>query len=563
MRVTKSNNGLRVHAVAGTYVVILGFDLPEADCDGLLGFSIHRSDLTENEAGYLMATKAFSETDPGFPAGSQYSTWDHPIQSFQWADYSAKPGYSYIYTITARKGTPQNLTTFATTTIEITTENIATTDHNVYFNRGISGSQAYVRRFGDKPPEQVPNNKAFEWLSRGLNEALETYIRSCIPGVDALRIAAYEFYYEKFLDVVKEALDSGVDVQIVYDARQDNPKIKNIAAVQAKGLDASTVSFQRTQPKSYISHNKFIVKLHQGQPVSVWTGETNFSEGGIYGHSNVAHVVEDAAVAQLFLDYWNALAQDPVSTSLKTSVETLTPLPAGNPPVGTTVLFSPRKNLDALDWYANLARNANDSLFMTFAFGMNDVFKDVYETSQARLRFALLEQKTRSMKGGPEKTAEERRIQILRNMPENVFAIGDFIRTNEIDGWLKERLTGLNSHVRFVHNKFMLVDPLTDDPIVIAGSANFSDASTQRNDENMIIVRGNKRVADIYLGEFMRLYSHHAFRESLQWRDSDDPPKPLRIDDWWRDYYGNTPRSIRRQHFARSQSNASESVGED
>ncbi len=36
--------GLKVHAVAGTYVVSLGFDLPEADCPGLLGFSIHRID---------------------------------------------------------------------------------------------------------------------------------------------------------------------------------------------------------------------------------------------------------------------------------------------------------------------------------------------------------------------------------------------------------------------------------------------------------------------------------------------------------------------------------------
>jgi phosphatidylserine/phosphatidylglycerophosphate/cardiolipin synthase-like enzyme len=131
-----------------------------------------------------------------------------------------------------------------------------------------------------------------------------------------------------------------------------------------------------------------------------------------------------------------------------------------------------------------------------------------------------------------------------------VFAIGEFIRTNEIDGWLKERLSGLNSHVRYVHNKFMLVDPLGEDPIVVAGSANFSDASTRRNDENMVITRGNQRVADIYLGEFMRLYSHHAFRESLQWRDPDHPPKPLRADNWWRDYYGNTPRSTRRRYFA-------------
>ncbi len=551
MRVTKTTNGLKIHAVAGTYVVILGFDLPEVDCSGLLGFSIHRTDHTESEAGFLQAMKVFSKTDPGFPAGSLYSTKDQPIQSFQWADYSAKPRHNYTYTITSNKGTPENLTPHAVTKIDVTTESPASGDHDVYFNRGIAGSQAYVSRFGDKAPDKVPNDKAFEWLSRGLNEALEAYIRSCVPGADALRIAAYEFSYGRFLDVVKEVLDTGVDIQIVYDARKDSPRIKNLAAVQAKGLDGANVSFQRTEPKSYISHNKFIVKLHNGQPQSVWTGGTNFSEGGIYGHSNVAHVVEEAAIAQKYLDYWNELAQDPLSSPLKDSVETISPLPAGKPPVGTTVLFSPRKNLDAMDWYADLAINAAEGLFMTFAFGMNDIFKNVYQNGVAPFRLALMEKKTRSMKTGPAKDAEEQKIQNLRNMPENVFAIGDFIRTNAIDGWLKERLTGLNTHVRFIHNKFMLIDPLTDDPIVVSGSANFSDASTRRNDENMVVIRGNTRVADIYLGEFMRLYSHHAFRESLQWRKHGDPPKPLRTDDWWTDYFGNTPRSTRRKYFAR------------
>ncbi|MBW6474970.1 MAG: hypothetical protein K0B14_17720, partial [Anaerolineaceae bacterium] len=290
MRITQTTNGLRVHAIAGTFVVLLGFDLPESECDGLLGFSIHRQDLTENEAYYLSASKAFKETDPGFPVGAQFSTRDHPIQSFQWADYSAKPGHDYIYTITAKKGTPQNLTDFASTSLPVATEVIHADVHDVYFNRGVSASQAYIKRFGDNPPSAIPNRKAFEWLSRGLNEALEDFIRSCVPGIDSLHIAAYEFYYERFLDVVKATLDAGVDIQIVYDARQDNPKLKNIAAIQAKGLDA--VSFQRTQPASYISHNKFIVKLHNGIPQSVWTGGTNFTEGGIFGHSNVAHVVE-------------------------------------------------------------------------------------------------------------------------------------------------------------------------------------------------------------------------------------------------------------------------------
>ena len=266
----------------------------------------------------------------------------------------------------------------------------------------------------------------------------------------------------------------------------------------------------------------------------------------------MAHLVEEAAIARNYLAYWNELAQDPKSSPLKDRVEMLSPLPTGKPPVGTTVLFSPRKNLDALDWYADLAINATDGLFMTFAFGMNDIFKNVYQNCVAPFRLALMEKKTRSMKAGPAKDAEEQKIQNLRNMPENVFAIGNFIRTNAFDGWLKERLTGLNSHVRYIHNKFMLIDPLSDDPIVVTGSANFSDASTRRNDENMVIIRGNTRVADIYLGEFMRLFSHHAFRESLQWRKPDDPPKPLRTDAWWTDYFGNTPRSTRRKYFSRT-----------
>lgn len=97
MRKTETNNGLKVHAIAGTYVTLFGFHLPQSACDGLLGFSLHRFDHTENEAYFLKATKAFAETDPGLPPGSQYSTRDHPIQSFQWSDYTAKPGHDYFH----------------------------------------------------------------------------------------------------------------------------------------------------------------------------------------------------------------------------------------------------------------------------------------------------------------------------------------------------------------------------------------------------------------------------------------------------------------------------------
>lgn len=549
MRKTKTTDGLKVHAIAGTYVVTLGFDLPEEDCTGLLGFSIHRTDHTENEAYYLEGMKAFAETDPGFPPGSQYPTSEHPIQSFQWADYTAKPGHDYTYVVTALKGTPADLTPHAVTRVSITTESPDGGTHDVYFNRGVAASQAYVHRFGDRAPAQVENGQAFTWLSRGLYEAMVDFVTSAVPGKHALRVAAYEFRYEPFLTILKEAIDRGVDVRIIYDARKDPPRQGNRDAVAI--TDLAAVCIERTANSSAIAHNKFIVKLENGQPQSVWTGGTNFSEGGIFGHSNVAHVVEESAVASKFLDYWTALSANPASADLRPELETLSPLPANPPPLGTSVLFSPRPTVAALNWYADIARSAKEGLFMTFAFGMNDIFKDVYKNAAAPFRLALMEAKTRPMEPGPERTAEERAIQLLRNMPENTFAIGNMIRTNKFDGWVKERLTGLNSNVRYVHNKFMLVDPLSKKPIVIAGSANFSAASTTGNDENMVIVVGNTRVADIYLGEFMRLYSHHAFRESLQWREEDEPPKPLRTDAWWSDYFGDTERSTRRRFFAK------------
>jgi len=562
MRKVDTSSPLRLNVIAGTYVVMLGFDMDVADCRGLLGFSIHRTSHDEDEAGYLTGMKCFAATDPGFAVGAQYSTRQHPIQSFQWADYSAKPGHRYTYRVTARKGTPEALTDFTTAQVEITTEVEVGTVHDVHFNRGISASQEYARRFGDRRPDEVGDpdsltNPAYVWLSRGLFEALKRFIRSAGP-TDALRVAAYEFAYPPVLMLLKDAVARGVDVQIVYDGREDEdgkPGRVNRAAVDLAGL--AGVSGERTRPKSVISHNKFIVLLRGGQPTEVWTGGTNFSRNGIFGHSNVAHVVKDGTVAQAFLDYWTELANDPNDATLTAAVERVSPLPGHPPSPGTSLFFSPRTDPgktidpDALKLLADYALSARSGLFITFAFGMHDLFKDVYRRSTAGLRFALMEEKTRPLKkGSPQRIAEEEAIQQLRNMPENVFAVGSFIATNAIDGWLKERLSGFSSNVEYIHNKFMLVDPLSADPIVVCGSANFSRASIVDNDENMIIVRGDTRVADIYLGEYMRLWSHHAFRESLAWRDEDDRPKYLKTDDWWQDSFGATERNARRVHFA-------------
>src|SRR5262249_2802139 len=64
----------------------------------------------------------------------------------------------------------------------------------------------------------------------------------------------------------------------------------------------------------------------------------------------------------------------------------------------------------------------------------------------------------------------------------------------------------------FIHTKILLMDPLSEDPVVITGSANFSNNSSKNNDENQLYIAGEKEVADVYLGEFMRMFDHYYFR---------------------------------------------------
>ena len=44
---------MTVTAIAGTFVVLLGFDLDQTACPGLMGFAIHRSDGARRESRYL------------------------------------------------------------------------------------------------------------------------------------------------------------------------------------------------------------------------------------------------------------------------------------------------------------------------------------------------------------------------------------------------------------------------------------------------------------------------------------------------------------------------------
>lgn len=519
MRIQRGNNGLTVNAVAGTHVVVLGWDMAKADIHTLkvLGFAVRRTRSSDGEVIWMTGMKTFEGVEPAPAPGVGVSSLRHPFQTFQWADYSASPGENYIYRVAAMAGLPNDLSEAVTVDVTVTTERVDLGRHAVFFNRGSIASQAYANRFQNLPPNEV-GQAAFDWLSRGLIESLETFIDQAGNG-DSLRGAFFEFKNKRVYARLKAAKARGAAVKILYDG--DSQRAGNEEHLQGSGIVRSTAP--RTRSGSF-AHNKFLILSRAGQPEEVWTGSTNLSENGIFGHSNNAHLVRDRAVAEKYTAYWELLEDDKTVKPTATVATPLSPVP---PPAGagdTVAVFSPRTDIAALDWYAALAGGANRGLFMTFAFGMDERFAQVYDQTDDTLRFALMEKKG----NGKTFKVQAARVDQIRRRPNATVAVGAKIELNTFDRWLAETDRAVNeAHVLYVHTKYMLIDPLGTDPIVVVGSANFSKASTITNDENMLVIRGNQAVADIYLGEFMRLFTHYAFRESLKFKGATDPAQAL------------------------------------
>ena len=183
-------------------------------------------------------------------------------------------------------------------------------------------------------------------------------------------------------------------------------------------------------------------------------------------------------------------------------------------PDGVMAVFSPRSGSEVLQMYAKMNDEAKRLSCITLAFGINKEFKNLLKdnTGLDHLAFLLLEKEDK-----PNPKAKDPFFTVsARN---NVYkAWGSFLR-DPLYQWTREtnaKLLMLNKHVSYIHSKFLLVDPLSDDPIVVTGSANFSKASTNDNDENMLLVRGDKRAADIYFTEFNRLFFHYYFRSVVE-----------------------------------------------
>ena len=70
----------------------------------------------------------------------------------------------------------------------------------------------------------------------------------------------------------------------------------------------------------------------------------------------------------------------------------------------------------------------------------------------------------------------------------------------------------LSAGQAIIHDKIVVIDPLSDACSVIMGSHNLGFKASYSNDENMVIVSGHRALAEAYMVHVLDVFEHYRFR---------------------------------------------------
>lgn len=524
--IVKQNDLIRVKALVGMHTVILGFNFigSAAARKKFLGFAVRRAKVDEKEAWWLTGQLRFR--DDTADLGEDVPSWRAPFQRFRWGDYAAKPGGTYryeVFPLMARAKKPGDLKDPLPLTV--TTDTGEGASVGLHFNRGVTAALAYRQRFGDTPPDKVPDDAAYHWLSRGLEEALLAFIAAARAG-ETLKVAIYEFEHAAIIAALKDAAKRKVNVQVVYHAQPgDKQTGENKKHIQELGLPA-----RQTRPRTHvpsISHNKFIVHCRGAKPVRVWTGSTNFTESGLFLQTNVGIVLTEPVVAGAFDRYFGLLWQDLDDAPMKTQVGALRQTIAGQMPKQRQLFFSPVASLELLDVANNMIHKAGGSLFVSCPFGLDASLMESLNHNDARI-----------IEYGLVNTSNRKRLAAGLTFNTNTWMTAPAA----LPVYLKREWDAKAYGQHKIHVKALVTDPWSADPKnpprVLIGSANFSDESCRKNDENALFIEGDRRLAAVVATEFLRVFEHYKFRDYMERAKKNTDLRYLAADgSWTTDYF--------------------------
>ncbi|KQV48344.1 hypothetical protein ASC95_20580 [Pelomonas sp. Root1217] len=550
---------------------------------GCMGFAVHRID----EAGVETPLPSMA-VFPGFKRKAGQTTDEFPIQKFYWKDPYARlvadksGSRRFRYKVVPLEGKPGKLKPMSvgyavSNEVEVTpflSDTLA-----AYFNRGIISTQHVSQALDGKPEKGKLLERVTDQadslrgdLAGGMIEALTGFVGEAKTN-DELYCALYELGDDELISSLA-SLKSRLHVVLSNPKASDGQSASGVTDGNSTSRQtlkhAGAEVIDRMFRTGQIGHNKFAVLVKKKKPVAVLFGSTNWTSTGLCTQTNNTIIWRNPELAQRYLDYWNELKKDTEAAGDDPKALQAAKLRTWdrksktfNLENGATVTswFSPnapalRKGTGAnetrpvdMDEVAKLMLRAKSAiLFLAFYPGSPSLANWAAQAQKANHQLFVRGCVTNpsaadgfvyELKGiTPPKEGDG--TPPVKQDPRVVTAAA-LSRTIPA-GWMKEILT---AGFAVTHDKIVVIDPFSDDCVVVTGSHNLGHRASFNNDENLVIVKGQRYLAEAYATHVLDIYDHFSWRSMVQ-RDGEKADASLKVKpEEWQSRYYNDDGSIR------------------
>ena len=529
-----------------------------------LGFAVYRKEGAPDSSNPWTPLPAWvGFVGQSNPAWTPKTTEFWPIQKFEWKDLTAKRGSTYSYRIVPVSGDPNSQAVLTLHTDSALLAGPATLtpqrgSFSSFFNRGILSTQ-FLSHAVPAGPSGAPNYKVLTdridqpgdplrtALAGQILEGLESLLVKAQQEGGAVFAALYELTDPELVQVLLQNKDK-LHLILSNTGKDDTENKPARQSLHDSGADIT----DRFVPSGHIGHNKFMIYADpQGTPQSVLLGSTNWTDTAICAQANNTLIAQNAELAQTYMTYWQRLKDDtdqaqskqgpalrdadaqPAAVDIKIDdgLATLWFSPntpharQSHPAAGEATPPDLQQVFDLMD----AAKQA--ILFLVFEPGSPSIVDKAAAAANNRADLFV-----RGAATDPKAVQNYDTVLIHRAGDEPVQVVAATAITDQFSFWQQELLkAGPEAHA-IIHDKIIVIDPMSDDCVVITGSHNLGYRASYNNDENLLIVRGHKALAQAYAVHVMDIYDHYRFRYVIQ-KQKEQAFSGLEPDDTWQDKY--------------------------
>jgi PLD-like domain len=513
-----------------------------------VGFQLDRRDNTTQKV------TALNNRIPPEPGGGPVqpggvSSALSPFRRCIWTDHSVVETDNVSYRVTAVTQAPDGSFMPDVRSVSLWTDPLVASGDaggglSAYFNRGTLMSQIVSRFVQGSVTQQsleaflknlaTPGFQARGYLSGDALHEILQFLHDADRRGSSIRAAIYEMNDHQLVDALKPVGSRGH--VLLGNGGATQPWVAQ--ELTAANLNVHHRDLSKGGRSSPSVHNKFVVECNPaGTSASrVLSGSTNWTTTGLCTQLNNVLIVENPVIADRFLQQWTKLvaAGNDMPAALKTS--------NSNPTsdANISVYYAASNNEAEFKPVLNLIAGAKEgALFLMFMPGQSPLLSAFLARAQKNDIYVRgVVSRVTTSKNGTIGSVEGDVVKSGAD-PQSfhhdvLLPVG--ISEKDKPSWQEAEFNVhemLAAHLMaIVHSKVIVIDPFSVNCAVVTGSHNFSDSASKKNDENLIIIRGNQKLARSYALHVNGVYDHYSWRAYLA--SGGDPNQVYKPLDAWK-----------------------------